>query len=91
MKTPFAAFTGVALWSVVACAGTAGLVAHYTFEEGGGRVLRDHSGNGNHGKILGGAKWVKGAWGTALEFDGRDDYVQCGTAERNSIRSLKMQ
>jgi len=53
-----------------------GLVLHYTFEEGQGNVLQDHSGHNLHGKIHG-AKWVKGDFGHALAFDGTDDYVEC--------------
>ena len=53
-----------------------GLVLHYTFEEGKGDVLRDRSGNNLHGKIHG-AKWVKTPFVSALEFDGRDDFVEC--------------
>ena len=30
-----------------------GLVGHYTFDEGCGQVAKDHSGNGNHGRIVG--------------------------------------
>ena len=52
------------------------LVLHYTCEEGAGDVLRDHSPNKLHGKIHG-AKWVKGPFGTALDFDGKDDFVEC--------------
>ena len=54
-----------------------GLAAHYAFDEGKGKVLHDGSGNKNHGKIHG-AKWVKCGRGYALEFDGVDDYVDCG-------------
>ena len=56
-----------------------GLVAHWDFGEGKGDILHDRSGNNNHGKIHG-AKWVKGRSGNALEFDGKDDYVDCGNA-----------
>ena len=61
-----------------------GLVAHYTFQEGAGDVLRDHSGNNNHGSIKG-AKWVRSGKGWALEFDGKDDYVDCGNDRSLSI------
>ena len=54
-----------------------GIVAHYTFDEGQGPVLRDRSGNDNHGKIHG-ATFVKNGPGYALEFDGVDDFVDCG-------------
>ena len=62
----------------LACAAAEGLVGHWTFDEGKGDVLRDRSGNGNHGKIHG-AKWIKNGEGHALEFDGVDDFVDCGT------------
>lgn len=74
MKRLFVVLVAGMVASVVSAA-RGDVVAWYTFEEGQGDVLRDHSGNGNHGKIPGGAKWVKGPWGTALEFDGKDDYV----------------
>jgi len=57
--------------------GAADLVAHYTFDEGQGEVLPDHSGCANHGKIHG-AKWVQLNEGAALEFNGKDSYVDCG-------------
>lgn len=34
-------------------------LALYHFDEGQGETLTDSSGNGHHGKIVGGAKWVK--------------------------------
>ncbi len=61
-------------------------LALYHFDEGSGDVLKDSSGNGHHGKIVG-ATWVKEN-GTnqyapvepeanyALSFDGQDDYVK---------------
>ena len=55
----------------------AGLVGHYTFDEANGRVLKDHSGMGNHGQIHG-AQYVDSPWGKALRFDGKDDYVDLG-------------
>ncbi len=64
------------------CTGAAfaadGLVAHYSFDTEQGVAAKDGSGQGNDGKILGGAAWVKGKFGTALSFDGVDDYVNCG-------------
>ena len=54
-----------------------GLAAHYTFDEGRGDMLRDHSGHGNHGKIFG-AQWTALEKGYALAFDGEDDHVDCG-------------
>jgi len=54
-----------------------GLLAHYTFEEGAGELLKDHSGNGNDGTIHG-AAWVKTDAGGALSFK-PGSYVDLGT------------
>ena len=62
-----------------------GLVLHYTFHEGAGDVLHDRSGNNNDGKIHG-AKWVKNGPGFALEFDGKDDHVDCGAGPSLDLR-----
>ncbi|MBI4027551.1 MAG: LamG domain-containing protein [Verrucomicrobia bacterium] len=40
-------------------------------------IAQDGSERGNHGKING-AKMTEGKFGKALEFDGDDDYVDCG-------------
>ncbi len=61
-----------------------GLVAYYTFDEGSGSIAHDSSGNGNDGQIQG-AKWVGLKKGCALEFDGLDDYVDCGSDESLNI------
>ena len=45
------------------------------FDEGSGDVAFDISGNGNDGTING-AQSVPGVGGSALEFDGADDYVE---------------
>ena len=83
-------FTIAIVWATAVCAAAdvvgkhgpvdkTGLVAHYTFDEGEGTVLNDHSGHENHGKIRG-AAYVESPWGHALRFDGRDDYVNLGTS-----------
>ncbi|MDP2731407.1 MAG: hypothetical protein Q8O55_13160 [Dehalococcoidales bacterium] len=46
---------------------------------GGGSRIHDRSSYGNHGTLIG-ATWVKtpgGLW--CLNFDGSDDYIDCGT------------
>jgi hypothetical protein len=53
-----------------------GLVGWWRFDEGTGTIAGDSSGNGNNGTIYG-ATWVPGKDGTALIFDGTDDYVEC--------------
>ena len=52
--------------------------AHWFFDEGAGTTTSDISGFGRHGKIQG-AQWVSGKTGSALAFDGLDDFVDVGT------------
>ncbi len=54
---------------------TGGLIALWTFDDGRGEIARDSSGKGNHGTVVGRAKWTKGIIGGALEFDGTNDFV----------------
>ena len=58
--------------------GRAELVGHWRLDESGGTMAADDSGNGNDGTLQGGPQWVAGQVGGALEFDGVDDYVDCG-------------
>lgn len=60
---------------VAQVAGGAGLVAAYNFDENSGTTLTDRSGNGNTGTLTNGPSWVTGKNGTALSFDGSNDYV----------------
>lgn len=50
-------------------------VALWHFNEGSGNIVYDESGNGNHGTIHG-ATWTTGMFGSALSFDGVNDYVE---------------
>ena len=54
-----------------------GLVAHWTSDEGQGTTANDASGRGRHATLHGPA-WAQGRVGRALQFDGRDDYVDVG-------------
>ncbi len=54
------------------------VAAVWLFDEGSGKIAKDASGNGNDGEFKGNPKWVVGKFGKALEFDGSDDYVDCG-------------
>jgi hypothetical protein len=47
-----------------------GLVAAYSFDEGGGSTASDASGNGNQGTVLGAAWTSSGKHGSALVFNG---------------------
>ena len=62
-----------------------GLVAHYSFDEGTGSVLRDVSGNGNDGSIHG-ARYVRRGRGYCLEFDGVGEFVDCGDRPALDLR-----
>jgi len=56
----------------------ADLVGYWKFDEGSGNTAYDLSNYTNDGTINGDPKWVAGKIGAALEFDGSDDYVDCG-------------
>lgn len=56
-----------------------GLVGSWSFDEGTGSTAHDSSGNGNDGTLINmdtSSCWVDGISGTALSFDGMDDYVE---------------
>ncbi len=55
-----------------------GLVGYWGFDECSGDTAHDGSGNGNDGILINGPVWVDGISGCALDFDGEDDYVDCG-------------
>ncbi|MCK4401021.1 LamG domain-containing protein [bacterium] len=64
----------------------ASLVGCWHFDEEKGQIAKDSSGNKNNGEIRG-ATWVKGISGSALQFDGKDDYVDCGKDASLDIKS----
>ena len=55
-----------------------GLVLHLSFDKNSiqGDTVKDLSEEGNDGTINGAAKTVAGKHGEALEFDGKDDFVE---------------
>jgi hypothetical protein len=56
---------------------TTGLVGYWSFDEGSGDTAYDDSDYGHDGTIVG-ATWCAGCSGTALDFDGSDDWVGLG-------------
>lgn len=52
-----------------------GVAAAYTFDEGTGTSVLDSSGNGNTGTLTNDPVWTAGQRGSALLFDGANDYV----------------
>jgi hypothetical protein len=53
-----------------------GLVGYWSLDEGSGYVAHDTSGNGNNGNLVGTPSWVNGVNGTAVHFDGVDQYIE---------------
>ncbi len=65
----------------------ASLIGQWTFNEGAGVTCYDSSGQGNNGTIYNGASYVAGMGGSALAFDGSNDYVDFGNAPVFNITS----
>jgi PKD repeat protein len=57
---------------------TDGLVGYWNFDEGSGNILHDSSSYGNDGTIYGNPTWTTGISGNAINFDGINDWVDCG-------------
>jgi hypothetical protein len=55
------------------------LVGWWKLDEGMGNIVLDWSGHDNHGTLANGTIWVEGNDGSALQFDGQNDYVNLGT------------
>lgn len=53
-----------------------GLIGSWIFNEGGGNLTYDTSGNSNHGTLVADVYSVPGLDGSALQFDGGTDKVQ---------------
>jgi len=62
-----------------------GLVLYYAFDEGSGDTVKDLSGNNNDGTIHG-AGWADGKFDDALEFNGKDTYVDTGESESLQVK-----
>ncbi len=54
------------------------LIAYWKFDENTGTTASDSSGTGKNG-IINGAVWTTGKSGSALQFDGVNDYVSAGS------------
>lgn len=51
------------------------VVGAWLFNESDGKVAADSSDMNNDGNLVGGAKWVKGKFGNAIELNGTDAWV----------------
>jgi hypothetical protein len=52
------------------------IVGVWLFDEGNGQTAIDLSKKSTDGKLVNDPKWVNGKIGKAIEFDGKDDYVE---------------
>ena len=78
MKTNFSIIVVLLAFSVLVCSASLadlreGLVAAWTFDDG---TAKDMSGNGHDGKLIGPLKSVKGKFGMAFDFNGKDTGVE---------------
>jgi hypothetical protein len=65
-------------------------VGEWWFNDNGGTLLNDASGNLNHGTITG-ATWTPSRNGSSLDFDGTTQRVGCGTSpllQNNAARTI---
>ena len=62
------------------------ILAAYDFEQIGRDVVKDVSGHGNGGTLVGDLQQVDGKIGKALEFDGSDDFSIWGIIGLYSMR-----
>ena len=56
-------------------------VGLWSFDEGKGNDTADVSGNENDGTLAGGADWMEGKFGSALQFSEVGDWVDCGNED----------
>jgi len=66
------------------------LVGWWTFDEGAGTIAADSSPNGNYVTAYGGAEWIPGVYGSAIDFDGTDDYVGTGQSFLNDVDAFTL-
>ena len=55
-----------------------GPVAAYAFDDGAGTTAADASGHSLTGTLVNGPTWATGKYGSAVSFDGVDDFVDLG-------------
>lgn len=67
-------------------------VAVWLFEEGGGKVVRDASGNGHDGEIVGNLNSVRGKFGKGLDFLGDGSgYIVVDSTKKLELETLSIE
>jgi hypothetical protein len=66
------------------------IVAAWLFEGINGGIVKDATGNGHDGKIIGDPRIVDGKSGRGLEFDGVDDYVEVPHSEDLNLETFTL-
>lgn len=51
-------------------------IGEWLFDENQGSIAKDTSGNGNNGTLVNNPSWSKGKEGSALSFNGSEDYIE---------------
>lgn len=64
-------------------------IAYYTFEGQSGSTVVDRSSNDNDATLVNGPNWVRDSSGTALQFDGSDDYVKVDQLNAKNVTNVK--
>lgn len=68
-----------------------GLVGYWSMQEGAGEFVNDISGFGNKGTLTNGPTWQPGKFGSALNFDGTNDYVDiAGNVDVTGTRTVSL-
>jgi hypothetical protein len=66
-------------------AADADLVGYWKLNQNGGGICYDETANNNDGTINGSPTWTTGYEGSVINFDGVDDYVDCGSGNSLNI------
>lgn len=66
-------------------------VAAYGFNEASGTTVTDASGNGNTGTISGATRTTAGRFGSALSFDGVNDWVTVADAQTLDVTRMTLE
>lgn len=83
-------FIALAFLTIVSQDACAKQIGIWLFDEGSGEIVKDSSGNGLDGQIVGAPQWVDGRFGSALQFDGVDDYVEIPFNELLNIKHMTL-